>query len=241
MPSIPAILRLTITTTLLLFGCYANVFAQFSDSDVILTIKDLSEENASKFKAQKEALVEALNKYKVSESTKPIKVIVEYIKGEGNVTIVANYNNDLIFARGTDYDMHNENFLTYHGGRGITFWLQHQLAGVLSEYKFAVAREGFSIHNDLAAFESTIKLRNAKGETATCYAVNELDGRGFYPYSFYNNTRIYSGGKIYDVETVNSQVLNEMKFFLVGSSKELDGKISNNYYFSKFFNLPPSK
>lgn len=211
-------------------------FCQFTDSDITITTKGLSEEYATRFtdSENKSAFVSILNQLNIPHDIAPIKLTVTYENGAGDVTAEINYDHDKIFSN-SQYDSHNRQWSRW--GTGISFYLQNQVLTALSQYKKSVATEGYMMDKDLLKFESTVKCKKANGDFINVYAYNYLDSRGFYPYTFYKNVHISIDGKIYETESANTKTLNEMKFFMVGKTTGLDGSKTGAYYFCQFFNI----
>jgi hypothetical protein len=226
--------RLLTFTILLLIS--SKSFCQFTDSDITITTKGLSEEYATRFKdgENKAALVSVLNQLYVTNNILPIKITVTYQDGEGDVTAEINYNHEKIFTN-SDYERHNSEWSSW--GKGISVYLQDQIFTALSKYKKAVATKGWTMDKDLLAFESSVKCKKANGDWVCFYARNYLNYQGFYPFNFYMNAHISIGGKLYETETSNTKTLNEMKFFMVGKTTGIDGSKTGAYYFCEFFNI----
>lgn len=224
-----------LTLTILLF-ISSKSFCQLTDSDVIITTKGLSEEYASRFKESenKASFVSILNQLRIPRDIAPIKLIVTYENGAGDVTAEINYNHEKIFAN-SDYNSHYRQWSSW--GTGISVYLQSQLFTALSQYKKSVATKGYMMDKDLLKFESTVKCKKENGDYANFYAYNYFNSQGFYPYTFYKNAHISIAGKVYETETSNTKTLNEMKFFMVGKTTGLDGSKTGAYYFCKFFNV----
>ena len=212
-------------------------FCQFSDNDIIITTKGLSEKYASRFKesSNKTALISILNQLKVTHDISPIKITVTYENEEGNVIAEINYNHDKIFSNNTDYSFHNNNWSRF--GNGVSVYLQNQIFTALSQYKKSVATKGYLMDMDLLKFESTVKLKKSNEDWVSFYAYNYLNSQGFYPFTLYKNVHISIEGKIYETETSNTKMLKEMNYFMIGKTTGLDGGITGAYYFCKFFNI----
>jgi hypothetical protein len=150
-----------------------------------------------------------------------------------------NFKPESIYSEGSQYYKHGRQFQAF--GKGISFYFQHQLMKVLSEYKYAVARNGYSINKDLSEFESILCLRKVNGDLMDIYAYNILDTEGnsgsVYPYYFYSTIDMKIANIIYKTDCGNSNTLEEMKFFYVKDLVGLDGKRTGAYYFCEFYNL----
>jgi hypothetical protein len=229
-------MKIKIFTSAVLLLLSVQSFSQFSDHDIIITTKGLSEEYATRFRnnENKSTLISIMNQLRITHDIAPIKIIVSYADGEGEVTAEITYDHEKIFAN-SNYSSLNNQWSSW--GKGISVYLEHQIFTALSQYKKSVARIGYSMDKDLLNFGSTIKCKKANGDWVCFYAYNRLDSKGFYPYTFYNNARIGIAGKVYDAETANSKSLDEMKFFFVGKTTGIDGTKTGAYYFCKFFNL----
>ncbi len=227
-------IKILTSAVLLLFSIQS--YGQFSDYDIIITTKGLSEEYATRFKnnENKDALISVMNQLRITHDIAPIKIIVSYEDGEGEVTAEITYDHDKVFAN-SDYSSLNSQWSKW--GKGISVYLEHQIFTALSQYKRSVARIGYSMDKDLLNFVSTVKCKKANGDWVSFYAYNHFDSQGFYPYTFYNNARIGIAGKVYETETTNSKSLNEMKFFFVGKTTGIDGAKTGAFYFCKFFNV----
>ena len=225
----------TLLTTIFLIGNV--VFGQYTSNDFTIITKGLSNEYASKFKdvSNKKYLIEAFNTIRVTHLIAPIKIIVSYDNNVGNVIAEVNYDHNKLFAPNSDYDRHNQMWNRY--ADGISVWLQYQIFGALSDYKRAVATNGYHIDKDLIKFDSEVKLQKENGDWALFYAHNYFDNRGFYPAAFYKNSRLNISGKLYEIETPNPDFLVDHKFFTIGKTTGLDGKKTEAYYFSKFFQI----
>ena len=231
---------LNFSFTVLITICVTVVvaFGQYTSSDFTITTKGLSNEYASKFKdeSNKKYLIEAFNSIRITHLIAPIKIIVSFENNEGNVIAEVNYDNNKIFSNNTDYDVHNQSWSRY--GDGISVWLQYQIFGALSDYKRAVGTDdSHHIDKDLIKFDSEVKLKKSNGDWALFFARNYFDNRGFYPSAFYKNARINVSGKLYEIETPNPDFLEEHKFFSIGKRIGLDGKRTEAFYFSSFFQI----
>jgi len=229
----------TLTFFALKFFCLTTFFAhgQYTSSDFLISTKGLSPEYSSRFKDNSKIteLVNVFNQLDIPHDIAPIKIIISYTNGEGNVTAQINYNHEQIFSGNTRYSNHNSRFSGY--GDGISTLLEFQIFEALSQYKKSVATNGFSMDNDLLKFESTVTLKKANGDWLSFYAYNYFNSRGFYPHTIYQNVRMSIAGKIYDTETPNTKMLNDMSYFFVGKTTGLDGHKTGAYYFCKFFKI----
>lgn len=210
---------------------------QYLSSDFTIITKGLSESYASRFKesSKKEELVNIFNQLNITHDIAPIKITILFEKNEGNVIAEVNYDHNKILLGDNDYSSHNERWSRY--GKGTSVYLQHQIFTALSQYKKSVSTKGYSMDKELLKFTSTVKLKKATGDWISFYAYNYFNSQGFYPFTFYKNARLSVGGKIYEVETPNTKMLNEMKFFFVGKAIGLDGNKTGAYYFCKFFEI----
>lgn len=215
-------------------------FCQFADTDITITTKGLSEEYATRFKnnQNKAVLISILNQLNVTHHIAPIKIVVTYENGVGEVTAEIIYNHDKIFAN-SDYNSHNKQWSSW--GMGISVYLQSQIFTALSQYKKSVATKSYLMDKDLLKFESTVKCKKANGDFVNFYGYNYFNSQGFYPYAFYANAYINIAGKVYETETSNIKTLNDLKFFMVGKTTGLDGSKTGAYYFCKFFNVEINK
>jgi hypothetical protein len=184
---------------------------------------------------KKDILVTTFNQLHITSDIKPIKVQISYVNGEGDVMVEFNYVHEKIFSEDSEYTNHNKNLSQW--GKGISVYLEHQIFTALSQYKFEVARNGYSLEKELSEFESTIKLKKTNGDWIKFYARNYVNSQGFYPYNFYNNAHIQVGGKVYDIETSDTESLDDKKFFFVGKTTGLDGNKTSAYFFCKFFEI----
>lgn len=230
-------------TFIILILCLSTfvVHGQYTSSDFTITTQGLSEDYASRFKesTQKDVLIDIFNQLKITHEIAPIKIKITYEKEEGNVIAEFNYDHDKVFSDNSDYDAHNENWSRY--GKGLSVYLQDQIFTALSQYKKSVAIKGYLMDKDLLKFESTLKLKKANGDWISFYAYNYLNSQGFYPCTFYTNVHINIGGKLYETETSNTKMLNDMKYFFVGKTTGLDGSKTGAYYFCKFFKIDTEK
>lgn len=229
-------MKIKILTSAVLLLLSVQSFSQFSDHDIIITTKGLSEEYATRFRnnENKSTLISIMNQLRITHDIAPIKIIVSYADGEGEVTAEITYDHEKIFAN-SDYSHLNNQWSRW--GKGISVYLEHQIFIALSQYKKSVAQIGYSMDKDLLNFGSTVKCIKENGDWVCFYAYNRLDSKGFYPYKFYNNARIGIASKIYDTETTNFKSLDEMKFFFVGKTPGIDGTKTGAYHFCKFFNV----
>ncbi len=227
---------LTIVTGLMIL--FNSAYAQFTDSDVTLVVTGLSETYSKKFKENKSVFIEALNNSELPTEIKPLKLEVNFKNEQGFVKLTINFNVDKIYSDGSRYKSHGDQFRAF--GKGISFYFQNQLMLCLSEYKFAVAREGYSVKTDLADFESVLTLKKSTGDIMNVYAYNRVGNGygGMYPYYFYSNIDMKIAGKIYSTECGNLKTLNDMKMFFVEDLEGLDGQKTGAYYFCKFYNIP---
>lgn len=227
---------LTIITGLMIL--FNPAYAQFIDSDVTLVLTGLSETYSKKFNENKSVFIEALNKYELPSVIKPLKLEVNYKNEQGFVKLTINFDVDKIYSDGSSYKSHGDQFKAF--GKGISFYFQNQLMLCLSEYKLAVAREGYSIKTDLANFGSILALKKSTGDIMNIYAYNRVENgyAGMYPCYFYSNIDMKIAGKIYSTECGNIKTLNDLKMFFAGDLEELDGKKTGAFYFCKFYNIP---
>lgn len=214
------------------------IYGQFVDSDVTLVVTGLSEANSKKFKENKSVLIESLNSSGLPNDIKPLKLEVNYKNEQGLVKLTINFDTDKIYTDGSRYKSHGNQFGAF--GKGISFYFHHQLMLSLSEYKFAVAREGYSINKDLAGFESVLTLKKTSGDMMHIYAYNRVGNGygGMYPYYFYSTIDMKIAGKAYSTECGNMKSLNDMKMFFVKDIEGLDGLKTGAFYFCKFYNIP---
>lgn len=229
----------SLTTLVALMFFLNSAYAQFSNSDVTLVVTGLSETSTKKFKENKSIFIEALNKYEIPDEIKPLKLEVSYKNKQGFVKLTVNLDINKIYSNDSKYKSHGDQFRAY--GKVISFYLQDQLMRSLSEYKFAVAREGYSVKKDLADFESVLSLKKATGDIMNVYAYNSVGNGGYgglYPYYFYSKIDMRIGGKVYKTECGNIDNLNDYKIFFVEDIEGLDGKKTGAYYFCKFYNIP---
>ena len=96
-----------LTLTLLLLISIKS-FCQFTDSDITIATKGLSEDYGARFKdsENKSAFISILNQLNITHDIVPIKIIVTYENGAGDVTAEINYNHEKIFSN-SDYNSHN--------------------------------------------------------------------------------------------------------------------------------------
>ena len=219
---------------------FNSAFAQFNDSDVKLSIEGLSDTYAQKFKDKKQTFIDALNNSDLPSSIKPLKLDVKFEDNKGYVKLTVDFDVNKIYSETSQYKKHGNQFRAF--GKGISFIFQHQLMLCLSEYKFAVAREGYSVNNQLAGFESVVSLEKSNGDILQVYAYNRTNngygGGGLFPYYFFSTINMKIGGKNYSTECGNMKTLNDMKMFFVKELEGLDGQKTGAYYFCKFFNIP---
>lgn len=222
--------------SLLILLC-TSLFCSAQIQDVKLTITGLSEEYASKFRSEKNEIIEQVNDIGFPKSISPLKVEVAYKDGEGWVTMILNYNHDDFFSQYSSYSKHNDSWRGM--GEGISFLFVDKLLQVLSVYKYEVAKDGYAIDKDIAGFKSSIKLVNGS-DYVQIYAYNYLGDPyrgGAYPHIFYKNVHVKYGGKYIETVTANPSTLNKMKYFYIGKTKGLDGQPTGDYYFAKFFKI----
>ncbi len=214
------------------------IYGQFTSSDVTIKITGLSETYSKKFNDNKAAFIEALNKSNLPTDIKPLQIEVNYKDNKGYVILIINFDIDKIYSNGSQYQRHGIQYKAF--GKGISFYFHNQLMNCLSEYKFMVAREGYSINNDLANFESVLTLKKTNGDIMNVYAYNRVGNGygGMFPYYFYSTIHMKIGGKAYTTECGNLKTLNDMKMFFVENLEGLDGQKTGAYYFCKFYNIP---
>jgi len=214
------------------------IYGQFSDSDVTIVVTGLSETYTKKFKENKSVLIKALNDSDLPTEIKPLKLEINYQNQKGYVKLTINFDVEKIYSTSSQYKSHGDQFRAF--GKGISFFFQHQLMLCLSEYKFAVASEGYSVKKDLAAFESVLALKKSTGDIMNVYAYNRVGNgyEGMYPHYFYSNIDMKISGKEYSTECGNINNLNDMKMFFVKEVEGIDGQKTGAYYFCKFYNIP---
>ena len=110
---------LTLTILLLVSS---NTFCQFTDSDISITTKGLSEEYAARFtdSENKSAFVSILNQLNISHDIAPIKLMVTCENGAGDVTAEINHDHDKIFSN-SQYDSHNRQWSRWGTELAFTF------------------------------------------------------------------------------------------------------------------------
>lgn len=226
--------RLFVLSLIILLGVN-YLSAQFSDDNVTLTVTGLSDTYAEKFKSKKHILIEALNVAKLPSELQPILVQVVYKDNDGFVFITTNFDLDII-GEGTKYESLSSQFQSF--GNGISFFLPKQLLNVLSEYKYSVALDGYSIRKDIAGFQSGITLLKKNGDKVGIFGYNKLNSQGFYPDYFFEEVSISIAGKKYETNCANLKTLNDFAFFYTEDLEGLDGKKTGAFYFNKFFGLP---
>lgn len=214
------------------------IYGQFIDSDVTLVVTGLSETYSKKFKENKSVFIKALNNFDLPTEIKPLKLEVNYKDEQGFIKLTINFNMDKIYSEGSPYKSHGDQYRAF--GKGISFYFQNQLMYCLDEYKLAVAKEGYSIKNDLANFESVLTLKKSNGDMLNIYAYNNVGNAygGMSSHYFYSTIDIKIAGKSYSTECGNIKALNEMKMFFIKELEGLDGQKTDAYSFCKFFNIP---
>jgi hypothetical protein len=213
---------------------FTNVQAQFTNGDFTINTVGLSDDYAQRFKQEEtvEVLVSMFNRLGITPEISPVKISVVYDR-TGTVVAEFNYDHERIFSRGTDYLTHNDNWKGW--GDGISVYLQDQVFLALGQFKKSAASDGWAMDRELLNFESEVRLINSDGNWVRFFGYDRMDYNGWYKFMFYTNAQINYDGFIYEVETSNSKMLNEMKFFFVGKSIGLDGSKTGAYYFSRFF------
>lgn len=224
--------------------CYSPSFyksqksVEFTDKDVTLTIEGLSTEYAQRFKDKKQFFVDYLNRLTstgLPSDIKPINIKVIYKDDDGIVGLIYSYN---------PADYSNNAPLSKKNNRlgiktGANMKLEYMLFDALGYYKLQVANNGnYSIDKRLAALKSGVKMSKSNGDFGRLFATNTLNDDASYPLFIYPTIYLTIGGKEYNIQASNAELLNEYHIFNVGPSTGLDGKVSKNYYFYKFYNLP---
>lgn len=214
-----------------LMACLNPIFAQFSNDDVNLNVKGLSENHSEKFKANKTVFIESLNSSNLPASIKPLELEINYENNQGIVNLIIEFAPDKIYSEGSRYKRHGNQYRFF--GKGVSFYFHHQLMVCLSEYKFAVAREDFPINKEIADFNSALTLEKPNGDKMKVYAYNQIGSgpNGLYPYYFYSNVDIQIAGKTYTTDCKDSKKLNDSKMFFVKDLEKLNGQKTGAYYF----------
>ncbi len=210
------------------------IFAQFTDSDVTLTITGLSATNSQKFKENKKVFIDALNNSGLPSDIKPLKLEINYKENAGSIKLTINFDSEKIYSENSQYKRHGNQYQAF--GKGISFYFHHQIMLCISEYKLSAARDGYSVKADLANFESILCLKKSSGDIMYVYAYNRFSG-GLFPYYFNSNVDMKISGKNYSTECGNLKTLNDMKHFFVNDLEETDGQKTGAYYFCKFYNI----
>lgn len=220
----------------LLFVCVEESNSQNTTNDIKVNVFGLSEEYVSKFKNETniKVFVDALNKLNVEYGLSSIVITVTYNDGQGFVNAtIANYS-PLKHFDNCQYERHN-NEMRSMGGVGVSVLFQEKILSAITEYKFAVAREGWSVDNDIIKFSNVVTLSKANGDLAVFSGYNYRQSNGAYPFRFYTNVELLINGQYMTVITDNNKALNEVAFFEWGRTNGMDGKQTTAYFMSKFF------
>lgn len=224
-----------IILSILLLLSATCAFSQISSSDIIVNVTGLSNEYSQKFKKSSsiEAFVDVWNRI-VDYDASPIKINVNYNNNSGWIMVAIPFN-AATYANLDKYSRHNSQFVNI-GARGVSVLLQSEVLTAITEYKFDVAREGWTIDNRIMEFKCAVSLVKSNGDILILSGYNYRNNRnGTYPYNLYTNAEMLINGKSIQTNTSNFKMLNDYNFFCLEPNVGMDGKRTTAYYMEEFY------
>lgn len=222
---------------LILLVCFniVELYSQISVSNVKVNTEGLSKEYANKFKdiSNIQAFVSAWNKINIEYDVSLININIYYTNNEGLINVEIQYN-PLKHFNIWKYQSHNDEMQMY-GGVGISVLLQHEILSAITEYKFSVAREDWTLNKRIIKFINAVTLTKSNGDKAIFSGYNYQMNNGAFPFRFYNDVDLLINGKFMKAITDNYKAINEFAFFNWGETTGMDGKRNTSYYLSEFF------
>lgn len=220
----------------LIFVCVVEAQPQNTTTDVTVNVTGLSEEYAAKFKntASIKVFVTALNNLNIEYNLSPIVITVTYNNGQGFINVTVKNYSPLEHFNLWQYKRHDSEMRSM-GGVGISLLFQEKILTAVTEYKLSVARDGWTIDNDIAGFANVVTLSKANGDLAIFSGYNYRQSNGSYPFIFYTNVELLISGRYMKVVTENTKALNNLAFFEWGKTSGMDGKPTTSYFMSEFF------
>lgn len=224
-----------VVTLFMLLTCASNAFSHISETDVHVNVTGLSNEYAQKF--DKESSINRfvyvwnqLVEYDVSSVT----INVSYHNNQGWINVSIPYS-AITHFNSSKYSSHNSQFVNM-GANGISVLLEHDILSAISEYKFDVARDGWTIDNRIMGFTNAVTLVKSNGDMLILSGYNYRNNRnGSYPFVFYINAEMLVKGKSMSTNTTNPEALNDYCFFCWEPTTGMDGKKTASYYLEEFF------
>lgn len=210
-------------------------YSQISVSNVKVNTDGLSKEYANKFKdiSNIQTFVSAWNRINIEYDVSLININVYYEDNEGLINVEIQYNPIKHFNI-LKYQSHN-NEMQMYGGVGISVLLQNEILTAITEYKFSVAREDWTLNKRIFEFTNAVTLTKSNGDKAMFSGYNYQMSNGSFPFRFYNNVELLINGKLMKAVTDNYKSLNDFAFFNWGETIGMDGKRTASYYLSEFF------
>ncbi|MBQ0080339.1 MAG: hypothetical protein KBS95_02145 [Alistipes sp.] len=211
-----------------------SVFSQISSHNITVNTIGLSDAYAKRFQDESaiQSFVSVWNRF--VEYDTDIKITVSVSNDKGFINVAIPYNPIKHFNL-RKYDEHN-NTMRNMGGVGVSILLQDYICTAITEYKFAVARDGWSIDNRIMNFTNLVSLVRKNGDVLIISGYNYRNNyNGSYPFVFYTNAEMVIAGKYMNVFSTNPKALKEFKFFNWGNIYGLNGKPNAAYYMSEFF------
>jgi hypothetical protein len=217
-----------------------NVKGQFSNEDIVVTTKGLSEKNSLRFKSSKniQVLVSALNQLMVPKSIAPIEINVTYNNNSGEIIFEIPFNSKTLYYKNSDDDILTQQWTKY-GNNGVGLFTINKIMTAIGQYKKEVAKNenGFSSEKEIIEFTNGLKLKKKNSDWLLFQGHNSFDSRGFFKSFFYTNAILNLNNKVFEINSTNSKLLNDYHFFEVGNSEGLDGKKNSSFLFLKFFEV----
>lgn len=187
-------------------------FSQFTQDDISIKVENFNTETSDKFKAQLPRFHEILNTYKISESIKPLALTVRFGENGGSfIRASFDFSPEQIYSEGK-YKQHKHRLDSYGSG-GVSVLIIDELFNAISEYKWLVARNGYSIDSRIIQITNVVMLNGKNDEKVLFYSENKLNSSGFIPFTFYNEATFKKGDNISAINGANVNALKHMKFF----------------------------
>lgn len=212
-----------------------NTFSQITKDNVTVETIGLSEEYASIFKDSKNVMsfVSAWNSLDIVYDVDDIKITVLHNDNFSTINVSLDYNSAK-HQNLMKYKRHCSEFESIVGD-GISVLLQTEIMTAITEYKYAVASNGWTIDSRIMNFVNAVTFNKSNGDTAVFTSYNYLKNNGAFPLILNDKIELLLNKKLINVFSENTKLLNDFSFFKYGEKKGLDGKPTSSYYLSEFF------
>ena len=158
-----------------------EAYSQISVENVEVKTVGLANEYAKRFKDSScvQTFVSAWNSLHIDYDVSKIVINVSYMDDRGIINVEFDYNPAKHFDI-WKYQSHNDQFQNMFTG-GISVLFQNEILTAITEYKFSVAREGWTIDNRLMKFANAVTFKKTNGDVAIFSGYNYRMSNGAYP------------------------------------------------------------